>query len=84
MITEAILNVFMVIPLIAITLLPSIPAMIPQGVFDGANNVLYGIGYVLPMKGLLPIFVISFAIDGFRVVMAMVVRIKSFIPAMGD
>jgi hypothetical protein len=84
MITEAILNVFMVIPNIIIALLPEVKAVIPDGVFDGVNNVLYGIGYVLPMYALVPIFVISFALDGFKVVMALVVRIKSFIPTMGD
>jgi hypothetical protein len=83
MITESILNIFMFIPRIIIGLLPTIPAKIPENVFSTVDNLLYGIGYVLPMTALAPIFIISFAIDGFRVIMAIIVRIKSFIPTLG-
>ena len=84
MITESILNAFMFIPALAISLLPTIPAIIPDTVFDNVNSIFYGIGYVFPIVALLPIFAISLSVDLFRVVFALIVRIKSFIPNLGD
>lgn len=84
MITQKVLDVFMFIPSLIIDLVPEFTTSIPENVFDGVNTVLYGIGYVLPMTALAPIFIISFAVDNFRVVIALIVRIKSFIPTMGD
>jgi hypothetical protein len=84
MITEAILSAFLLVPQIAINLLPEVPAVMPDSVINGANVALYGIGWVLPVSELLPILIISLAVDNFKIIMAVVVRIKSFIPAMGN
>jgi len=84
MIIEAILGVFLLIPKAILSLLPEIDVRIPDNVFGGLDNILSGIGYVLPIKGLLPILVISLAMSLFKIPMAILVRVKSFIPTMGD
>lgn len=64
-------------------LLPTLNFSIPTGILNVVGNALYGINYFVPIKDVLPILIISFAITGFRIVWASIIRIKSFIPMMG-
>jgi hypothetical protein len=84
MITEAILSIFLAIPRFIVSILPSVEAQLPDNVFAGMNTFLYGVAFILPVAALLPILIVSFSVDIFRVFMALAVRIKSFIPFMGD
>jgi hypothetical protein len=84
MITEAIINVFLSIPRLLVSVLPTVDTQIPDGVFSGMTALLYGIAWALPLTALMPILIITFGLDIFRVIMAIIVRIKSFIPTMGD
>lgn len=84
MITESILSVFLAIPRLLVSILPAIEAQLPENIFDGVSNLLYGVAFIIPVGALLPILLVSFSVDIFRVFMAIIVRIKSFIPTMGD
>lgn len=83
MITEAILNIFMIIPQLIIGLLPTINYTLPTDLFDTVTSVFYGLGYVLPLVRLAPIIAIDLALSTFKIVVAIVIRCKSFIPTMG-
>lgn len=66
-----------------INVIPSPNITIPVDVFSNMGDVFGAIGYIVPWKGLLPIFTISFSIVGFRILWAIILRIKSFIPTLG-
>ena len=83
MITEAILNIFMIIPQLIVDLLPTIDYTLPTDLFDTITSVFYGLGYVLPLVRLVPIIAIDLSLSMFKIVVAIVVRCKSFIPTMG-
>ena len=83
MITEAILNIFMIIPQLIVDLLPTIDYTLPTDLFDTVTSVFYGLGYVLPLVRLTPIIAIDLSLSMFKIVVAIVIRCKSFIPTMG-
>lgn len=85
MITEAILNLLLV-PIWGMLRLYSpmaIPLILPALYFEGLNNLLSCIGFVLPVAALSPILVTSLVFRFGHVAWAMIIRIKSFIPTMG-
>ena len=65
-----------------VELLPTIDITIPDGVFSVLPNLLNGIGYFIPVRGLLPILLFSISIHSFRFVYKVILRIKSFIPTI--
>jgi hypothetical protein len=83
MITEAILSVFLAIPRFLVSILPTVAVRLPENIFDTLENFLYGVAWFLPITALLPILLLSFAVDIFRAVMALFVRVKSSLPFMG-
>lgn len=83
MITDKILNILFYFPLLLAKALPEINFFIPDNIFNGINTFVCNVGYVLPIKALMPILVSSFTISTFKIVWALVIRIKSFIPTMG-
>ena len=52
---------------------------IPKDLIDIVNAVWY----FLPMGTICNLFVIGLVITGFRLVLALIIRLKSFIPTMG-
>lgn len=70
MITEVIFSIILENICNFIGLLPSIPFEIPSGILNGLSHLFYGVGWFLPLSGLIPIFSISMAILGFRISMA--------------
>lgn len=83
MITEAVLNVFFVLPALLINLLPSINIALPNDLVNITSTLFKGLGYVLPIAGLMPILLFSLALNSFHIIWAIVIRVKSFIPTMG-
>lgn len=57
---------------------------IPVGVFNGLSILAKDLGYIFPISSLLPIIVIKFSLRGFSVFWTILLKIKSFIPTMGD
>lgn len=84
MIIEGLFNLLGGIVSIVFTII-RIPASIaiPDGIFSGLSTITYGIGYILPVSRLMPIFTISIVILTVKIGIAVVLRIKSFIPSMG-
>jgi hypothetical protein len=83
MIIEKIVEVFLGIAEWLLNFLPDLNFELPVGFMEIIGNIFYGVNYFVPLNQVLPILVISFGITGFRIVWATVLRIKSFIPAMG-
>lgn len=84
MIIKAILLLIKVPFLLIIGLLPKVNITLPSSLFNSLHSLLYGVGYLLPLKGLVPIFVMSLSLSLFKITMAIILRIKSFIPTMGN
>lgn len=57
--------------------------VVPSEDIDFLKDFLAVICWVFPVAKLMPILVISTALNTFRVVWAIIIRIKSFIPFMG-
>lgn len=83
MITDKILNILFYLPLLLAKAVPDMDFSIPDNVFNGFNTFLFNVGYIIPIKALIPILVSSFTISFFQIAWALVIRIKSFIPTMG-
>lgn len=84
MLIELILGAFIALANGIISLFPTINIDIPSNVLQAGTAIFKGVGYFIPIAGLVPILLINIAIDGFKLIMAIVVRIKSFIPTMGS
>lgn len=83
MITDKILDVLFYLPLLLFKALPSFDFSIPDNVYNGIETLCTNIGYVVPLKALLPIFATSITLSLFQIGWALIIRIKSFIPTMG-
>lgn len=83
MITDLIINVLLSPILLLVKLLPDLSVSISTDVFDGLDTIFQYLAYFLPVGALLPLMLLSIAFSGFQIIMAIVVRIKSFIPTMG-
>ncbi len=83
MITEAIFNVLLAPLLLLVEAIPAIPFTIPSGAFNGMSSTFGALGYFLPMAALSPIIIAIFTFKIAKITMALIVRIKSFIPTMG-
>lgn len=66
-----------------IDMLPALDFTIDNQVFSWFINVLKIINLVLPINQLLPILYIGFTITFFKLIWALILRVKSFIPTMG-
>ncbi len=83
MILKMIIDVFMKAPELLLQLIPVIDLIIPKEVFNIFSFIFNGIGYLLPVKALLPILITDISLDFLRIAFALIIRIKSFIPTMG-
>ena len=84
MLVEAIFTLLLFIPNLLFSMLPTISLEIPGNIMSGVSGIFGAINYIFPVAALLPILIMSLALDGFRIIVAIVVRIKSFIPGMGS
>ena len=81
MITDAIIKFFLkpVKYLLESNVLPEIePLDIPKDTFDVLLNIVYPLGYFLPMKLICTCIAISVALDHFNIFWSLFLRIKSF------
>ena len=84
MITDSLLNIFVDFVNSLIDMLPTVAYNLPPGILDTSEMLFSNIGYVMPMSGLMPLFVFLIALNNFKLILAIIVRIKSFIPTMGS
>jgi hypothetical protein len=66
-----------------ISQLPTISVELPYNVLSTVSGIFGTLSYFFPIMELLPILVLNLAMDSFRIIMALIVRVKSFIPTMG-
>lgn len=83
MITDIILDFFLCLPKLLLKALPAVDVSIPDNVFNGINDFIAGVAYLYPVPECMPIITISLGISMFKIVWALTIRIKSFIPTMG-
>lgn len=84
MITEKIIDIFILIPKLCLNFLPTFEFSLPDvSIFNYFIDVLSYIAYILPLGHIITIFTLSFFITNFRVIWTIILRIKSFIPTMG-
>ena len=84
MITTIILNFFINIVNGLLNMLPDMNFIIPSNVADTICNVVSGACYFLPILLLLPLMAFSLSWGIFKLVWAIILRVKSFVPTMGD
>jgi len=83
MIIDAILGVLLAVPNMLLDGMGNIGITIPDGVFSFLSSVLPFLGYLLPIVALLPLMGIEMAVMIFKIVWAIILRVKSFVPTMG-
>lgn len=66
-----------------IVLIPGFDLSIPSGVLAAFGDLFGAIGYIVPWRGLIPIFSMSLLFLSVRFGWAVLLRIKSFIPTLG-
>lgn len=84
MITETILYIICSPILLMLNLLPAVNVTIPNGVFNSMDSLFSLLGCVFPMTSLCLIIGIKITLKLVKLTMALIVRIKSFIPTMGS
>lgn len=84
MITELILIPFIFLAKLIIAILPDFTISFPENVLHGINVISQNVGYILPLAGLIKIFNIYLSFQIFRFGFSVVLRVKSFIPTMGN
>ena len=84
MITDLILKAFSLPLLLLIDTLDNFTFTIPLGVFNGLSILAKDLGYLFPVSALLPIIIIKIGLRVFSIFWTIILKIKSFIPTMGD
>lgn len=84
MILDAILSVLLSVPNMLLDSMGDIVINISEGVFSFLDTVLPYLNYFVPINSLLPLLAIEIAIIGFKIIWAIILRVKSFIPTMGS
>lgn len=64
--------------------MPTIGIEIPSDVFVQITEYIKLACYFLPVKTIVAVLTLKFAMWAFRITMAFIVRVKSFIPTMGS
>ena len=83
MIIDSILEFFIYPLILLLDTLPNISIGIPDGVFDQIGGYFQCLGYVCPIATVTTILGIKASCWGFKITMALIVRIKSFVPFWG-
>lgn len=84
MITDAILNVLLALPLLLLNALPSIDIDLSDSPIDKVLNYFTMFNTILPISDALLILGIYLVLHNFAFIWSLLLRIKSFIPTMGD
>lgn len=82
-----IINLFLLVPKFLLLLLPVLTIDIglgTAGVLLWFHNVLLLVGAVLPLGDFISIMGVSFVVTNFRFIYTILLRVKSFIPGMGN
>lgn len=83
MILELIISAFLALANMIIGLLPVLDFQLPTGFLNGATVLFQYTGYFFPVGAMVLLFVAKLALNNLGLIMAIISRIKSFIPFMG-
>ena len=83
MILDAILEFFCLPIIELLELLPAINIELPSDVFDQIGGYFQCLGYVCPIATVSNILVLKAVCWEFKIIMAIIVRVKSFVPFWG-
>lgn len=83
-IVDAFFNLLLAPIKLLISALPTIGVSMPDGVFEALTDTMAFIGYMLPVQTIITCFGIRLGMSAFRQTVAIIVRVKSFIPTMGS
>lgn len=86
MITDLIINALLFLPTLLLSQLDHLnfSFSLPDNIYDILYNLTVGVAYVLPLPWLFVCFGIRTAVYLWRIPYSLILRIKSFIPTMGD
>lgn len=84
MITDAILNVLLAIPLLLLNSLPSINIDLSNSPIDTIFSYFTIFNTIVPVSDALIIISVFLVLYNFSFIWSLILRIKSFIPTMGD
>lgn len=84
MILDSILEFFCFPIIEMLDLLPTIGVGIPEGVFDQIGGYFQCLGYVCPIATVMHILGLKAVCWAFKITMAIIVRVKSFVPFWGS
>ena len=86
MITDAIINIIFLLPYGLLSAMDSLnfELTLPADMFEIIKDLTVGVNYVVPVERLMPIFITMLSLSIFKIVWAIIIRIKSFIPTMGS
>lgn len=84
MITDAILNVLLAIPLLLLNSLPSINIDLSNSPIDTIFSYFTMFNTIVPISDALIILSVFLVLYNFGFIWSLILRIKSFIPTMGD
>lgn len=86
MITEAILNFLFYLPysILQAVSVADVTISIENNTFEIIKDLTCGVAYVVPVARLMPIFLTRIGLMIFKVSWAIIIRVKSFIPTMGN
>lgn len=83
MIMDAIINVVFLPVVALLALIPEVSITIPAGAFEAALGFFDTLGYMFPMGTIGMLLGMKYSLHFIRITIALVIRIKSFIPTMG-
>lgn len=83
MITELILNVWLAPMKLALSGIGEVSISIPGNIYNYIHDILGLASYILPVQSIVTVLGISLTLTLTRIIIALVVRVKSFIPTMG-
>ena len=84
MITELIIYPFIMLAKLLLSLVPSMDIDVSDSFLNGLDKITQSVGYILPIPALVNAFNIYLSFLALRLAFSIVMRVKSFIPTMGN
>ena len=84
MIIDAFLRLLTAPVLLLLDTLTTYTFTIPSGVFNGLSVLARDLGYLFPITAIVPIIGIKIGLRIFSLFWTIVLKVKSFVPTMGD
>lgn len=84
MIVDAFLKLLTLPVILALDAFNRVQVTIPLGVFNGLSILAKDLGWIFPVAEILPIFALKIGLRIASIFWTVILKVKSFIPTMGD